>query len=163
MQHHFHVVGVKGYAPGNLWTRREDGLYDLSGSAYAHNESDIVNCETYSQGTCRCKFGDMSALAELMGQVAEHWTVDIANHDQMSSSGEAVITRISDNIYGAGPGFDDVRTDASRRAGYYVWPTARDDFEIDGLTLTVYNRAHAYVHGNRAVTLRMMFKAPEGV
>lgn len=41
---HFHVVGVKGYHPLNVWERRPDGLYDHSGSAYAFTDDEVQAC-----------------------------------------------------------------------------------------------------------------------
>lgn len=41
---HFHVVGVKGFHPNNVWERREDGLYDHTGSAYAFTDEEVLAC-----------------------------------------------------------------------------------------------------------------------
>lgn len=54
---HFHVQGLPYVHPGNLWTRREDGLYELAGSVYAFNDSQVVPCATYTgrTGDCSCQ------------------------------------------------------------------------------------------------------------
>lgn len=41
---HFHVVGVKGFHPNNVWERREDGLYDHTGSVYAFTDDEMQAC-----------------------------------------------------------------------------------------------------------------------
>jgi hypothetical protein len=52
---YFHVVGLKGYHPNNLWTRRPNGLYDLSGSAYAFDDVNVRRCLGVKRsGTCEC-------------------------------------------------------------------------------------------------------------
>lgn len=103
----------------------------------------------------------LSALAALVEQVAPGWTVDITNHDYITASGRKVITAVRESLYGGGPGFTD-RAEKGRQEGYYAWPSEGDDFEVDGLTLRVYNPSHTYVGGRRAITLTMVFAPPAG-
>lgn len=55
---HFHVLGLPYVHPGNLWTLREDGLYELAGSARAFDGSQVVPCTSYNSqtGDCSCQF-----------------------------------------------------------------------------------------------------------
>lgn len=53
---YYHVHGTPGYNRANLWTRRQDGLYDLSGSVYAFTDDQVSVCTTYDAetGVCTC-------------------------------------------------------------------------------------------------------------
>lgn len=53
----FHVQGLPYVHPGNLWTLREDGLYELAGSARAFDSAQIVPCTSYDgrTGDCSCQ------------------------------------------------------------------------------------------------------------
>ena len=41
---HFHVVGVKGFHPNNVWHHHSGDLYTLGGSAYAFESVNIRPC-----------------------------------------------------------------------------------------------------------------------
>lgn len=55
LREYFHVVGLKGYHPNNLWTRRPDGLYDHIGSVYAFDDANVRRCVGVKRsGSCEC-------------------------------------------------------------------------------------------------------------
>jgi hypothetical protein len=50
----YHVI-TNGVHPNNRWTRRPDGLYDLSGSAYAFDDEKVRECTARSWSeSCGC-------------------------------------------------------------------------------------------------------------
>lgn len=52
---YFHVVGLPHVHPNNMWTRREDGLYEMAGSAYAFDDAQVRVCTTRDRwGSCAC-------------------------------------------------------------------------------------------------------------
>lgn len=105
-----------------------------------------------------------AALAALIAEVQPGWTMDVTNHDYPADGGRHVVTEVSTNVHGSGPGLHSRRKRTGRpaTASYLIWPTPERDFEVEGRTLRIYNPDHAYVHGNRALILEMRFLPPEG-
>lgn len=51
----FHVVGLEGFHPHNIWEMRPDGLFELSGSVYAFRDEDVRECTSNNWGeSCTC-------------------------------------------------------------------------------------------------------------
>lgn len=117
--------------------------------------------------------GDMEALGALVGRVEVGWTVDVTNHDYIKDSGVRVIESLfttPDQTYRwkgedhlmrkGGPGYIARGRGKDRRAFRYQFPVEGDDFEVEGDTLKIFNPSHAYVYGNRAITLTLVFRPP---
>lgn len=117
--------------------------------------------------------GDTAALRALIDRVEPGWRVSVTNHDYIKDSGERVVTRTfiaPDQTYRhegkthltreGGPAYMSREVGGGRREFRYQWPVKGDDFEVDGLTLRVFNPSHAYVHGGRAIVLTLTFRPP---
>jgi hypothetical protein len=50
----YHVL-AEGVHPHNLWTRRPDGLFDLSGSVYAFPDAEVRLCKDTELTWRECK------------------------------------------------------------------------------------------------------------
>ncbi|MDQ1041519.1 hypothetical protein QFZ75_008021 [Streptomyces sp. V3I8] len=101
----------------------------------------------------------MAALVALIDQVAPGWTVHHTSQEANEGGGTAVVDHVSAHLYGGGPGYTSKQ---GKRSSYHVWPTEGADFEVDGLTLRVYNPSHAYVNGRRALTHEFRYAPPAG-
>lgn len=101
---------------------------------------------------------NMTALARLRERVTAGTIVHVTNHDYSPGSGTRTVLSVSDNLYGTGrPGYIS-SGEVSGKRYHFTWPVEADDFEADGDELRIYNPSHAYVHGNRAITLTMKFE-----
>lgn len=114
---------------------------------------------------------DMNALQALIEQIEPGWTVDVTDYDYGAHSGRRTITRtytMADQTYR-----HEGRTHVARKGGpaynskgpngreyYYQFPVEGDDFEVDGLTLRIFNPSHAYVGGRRAITHEFRYSPP---
>ena len=81
------------------------------------------------------------------------WEANEGGHD-------GVITEVSNNMFGTGEAGYHSEGKGGRKS-YYCWPKEGSDFEIDGLTLRLYNPSHAYVGGRRAITHEFTYSPPE--
>ncbi|MFB7858819.1 hypothetical protein [Rhodococcus qingshengii] len=116
----------------------------------------------------------MSALRALIAQVEPGWRVESTTSQIRGITITSVVTRTfmaKDQTYtykgethvtrAGGPAYMSREISGKRREFRYQWPLEGDDFEVEGTTLRIYNPAHAYVNGARAIVLTLVFSPPQ--